>query len=127
MQIIGTLGELLARAAALPENEDDEPLQLFVQDLPLITASTPAVLCNESGPSEYRVLAYDRYRYVLMLHQLQAVLGRWRESRGRQADEDEACYAVMHYSEHDDDLPDPLLDAARPFSWRVGKWRGEAT
>jgi hypothetical protein len=124
LEITGTLGELLIHAAAFTEDEDDEPLQLFVQDLPLITASTPAILCNEEGRSRQKHPAYERYRYVLMLHQVQDVIGHWQQRHQRKPDEEEVCHAVMHYSEHDCHQPD-LATTAHPFAWRVGRWRGE--
>jgi hypothetical protein len=125
MEIRGSFAELVAHAQALREGSDGEPLQLFVEDVAVITASTPALLCNESGGELPGRPADERYRYVLMLHQVQHVQRCWRERHGRNPQIAQACRAVMFYSDTDQHIAELPSQADEDFVWPVVRRRGE--
>lgn len=124
MEIRGTFSELVLQSLDMSERDDAEPMQLFVEDTALVTCATPAILCNEAQRPVLRGLPRERFRYVLMLHQVRRVLDAWREGAGREPTSDEACRAVMYFSENDAHLAPGGATAGHAFAWRVGHRRG---
>lgn len=125
MEIRGRLAELIVHARELNEDGDCEPLQLFVEDVPVITGSTSAIICNEAEDEASPWAPHERYRYVLMLRQVQAVLERWCEQQGRPPTVDEACRAILFFSENDRHIPAECAPPSTPFVWPVLHPRGE--
>jgi len=126
MEIRGTFSELVIQCLDLSERTDVEPMQLYVEDVPVVTVSTPSILCNEARGVSLRSLSYEKYRYVLMLHQVRQVLNHWRMQNARELTPDEACCAVMYYSENDEHLPRSRSPAKHSFVWKVGHKRGDS-
>ena len=126
MEIRGRLAELIGHAAALSEDGRFEPLQLFVEDVAVITGSTGAIICNEDDDGLPGAAPDGRYRYVLMLHQVQQVLQRWCEQHHRSPTPDEACRAIMFFSDNDSLLPSEGALPGVPFVWQVQHRRGDS-
>lgn len=126
MEIRGTFAELVAQCMDMQESSDAEPMQLFIQDVPVVTCGTPAIICNEAQGESMHSAPIERFRYVLMLCQVRQVLRRCKEDAGGLLSLDDACRAVMHFSEHDScPLPDSMTPGYR-FVWKVGHRRGGA-
>jgi len=126
MEIRGTFSELILQSMDINERTDAEPMQLFVEDVPLVTGRTPSIICNEASDPFNRSVPYERYRYVLMLHRVKEVLRKWCDGTTQEMTPDEACRAVMHYSEHDSYIPAGSITPGYTFVWRVGHKRGDA-
>ena len=125
MEMRGTLAELLTQAMALTEVPDAEPMQLYVLDEPVITTDTESMICNENSMRGTVAALVERYRYVLMLRQVRAILDGWRVTAGRDPTPDEACWIVMHVSEFDTPAPVTPLPCIGNFVWVVQHRRGE--
>jgi hypothetical protein len=126
MEIRGSFAELVLQSLDLGERPDAEPMQLFVEDLALVKCSTPAILCNETQRPAVGILPLERYRYVLMLHQVQQVLAQGCEGGPAAWTPDEACRAVMYFSENDRFAPRGERGPGYRFVWKVGHKRGDA-
>lgn len=126
MEIRGTFAELVAQCMDMCEPSDAEPMQLFVQDGPVVTCGTPAIICNEALGESTRGAPLERFRYVLMLCQVRQVLAKCKEDARGLISSDDACRAVMHFSEHDSYAPPESMTPGYRFIWKVGHKRGGA-
>lgn len=108
------------------EPSDAEPMQLFVQDVPVVTCSTPAIICNETQVESTPCAPLEGFRYVLMLCQARQVLAKCKEDARGLISCDDACRAVMHFSEHDFCPQPESMTPGYRFIWKVGHKRGGA-
>lgn len=123
----GTLAELVVHLPELKDPPDSEPLQLFVEDVPVITGQTAAMICNEGAPELSSWSPSRNYRYVLMLCQAQEVLERWTQRHRRAPTVDEACRAILFFSENDRHMPqEDAPPSGRALAWPVLHRRGDA-